>query len=126
MLRSVVTKLLAFPSHKIGLRATSSVGNQLYQTDANALHIRSASAKGIRINDQIIQSSIIVYKNTWQRWSVTDGEKISVESLKDVVALQPHPDLLLIGTGAKLHRLSPEVSRWLRSQDIAVEEMLTV
>lgn len=86
--------------------------------------IRAFKPGIIQINEKTFTQSLIVAPDklieNWSPQSVTD---LSLETLAPIIALQP--DILLIGTGAKLVFLNIELYGDLISKGIGVEVMDT-
>ncbi|KPP60404.1 NADH dehydrogenase-like [Scleropages formosus] len=55
------------------------------------------------------------------QWNVGSYEDISVDSLSLFHLLEPRIELLVLGTGAHVERLKPEVLAFLKTKGIAVE-----
>lgn len=86
--------------------------------------IRAYKAGKIQINENIYTKSIIVTPDTLlEDWQPQTVEEITAESLQPIIALQP--DILLLGTGSKLHFLSPALYGELINKNIGVEVMST-
>ena len=56
-------------------------------------------------------------------WDAPAFEALSPESLGDLIALDPAPEFLLLGTGATMRRPAPAFVRALEAKGIGVEAM---
>lgn len=76
-----------------------------------------------RISGQVYETPVMVFLDEVKTWAAAEAGDIDAESLAQ--AAQKGVEVLLIGTGAKMHLLPPEVRRALREQGIGVEVMDT-
>ena len=76
-----------------------------------------------RISGQVHETPVIVFLDEIATWSATEVGEIDAESLAQ--AAEKGVEVMLVGTGAKMHLLPPEVRRALREQGIGVEVMET-
>jgi uncharacterized protein len=92
--------------------------------DANFNQIRAYDDDKIQINDQTFMHSIIVTPtmliDNWAPQSIAD---LTSESLQIIIELKP--DIILVGTGAKLVFPHSALLAELLSQQIGVEVMST-
>lgn len=86
--------------------------------------IRAYKAGKIQVNENIYTKSIIVSPNEliddWQPQSATE---LTPQSLEIIIAMKP--DILLIGTGSRLHLISAAIYGELINKNIGVEVMST-
>ncbi len=86
--------------------------------------IRSVSADGIRVVDQLCTKSIIVSANRLIRdWPVTAPGEIAANHVGQILDLKP--EIVLIGTGARQVFLDPEILMQCYRQAVGVEIMTT-
>ena len=76
-----------------------------------------------RISGQVHETSVIMFLDEVRAWSAAKVGDIDAQSLDQ--AAEKGVEVLLIGTGAKMHLLPLEVRRALRDQGIGVEIMDT-
>ncbi|MEO1224833.1 MAG: Mth938-like domain-containing protein [Pseudomonadota bacterium] len=76
-----------------------------------------------RISGQVHETPVMVFLDDVTTWSPTEAGDIDAESLAHVA--KKGVEVLLIGTGAKMHLLPPDVRRALREQGIGIEVMDT-
>ncbi|MEM8588020.1 MAG: Mth938-like domain-containing protein [Pseudomonadota bacterium] len=76
-----------------------------------------------RISGQVHETPVIVFLDEVRTWSAAKAGDIDAESLAQ--AADKGVEVLLIGTGSKMHLLPPDVRRALREQGIGVEVMDT-
>jgi len=88
------------------------------------LFIRSASAEGIRVVDDIYTGSIILSSDrVISDWTVTQPDEFT-ESLLDPI-MQLEPEIVLIGTGSKQLFLPPELMMYFYRRGTGFEVMTT-
>ena len=88
------------------------------------LFIRSVSAQGIKVVDEVYNSSIIVSASRIiPDWPVDSVENITDQQLENVLELQP--ELVLIGTGEKQVFLPPRQMMIFYSRNVGIEVMTT-
>lgn len=86
--------------------------------------IRAFKPGIIQINEKTFTQSLIVAPDRLiENWSPQSVAELTLEALSPIIALQP--DILLIGTGAKLVFLNIELYGDLINQGIGVEIMDT-
>jgi uncharacterized protein len=100
--------------------------------------INGISASGFIVNNMRTKGPIFVHQKVflWDvpqyglpsgkvtEGSVFDGWDKSMFGVFDVI--EPLPELLIVGSGAEMHRLPADLSRYLHEQGIQVEVMSTV
>jgi uncharacterized protein len=86
--------------------------------------IRGYKPGSIRVNDQVITSSIIITPNQLiENWQPRTFQELSADSLQALIALKP--DILLLGTGSTLIFPALEIYGHLINLGIGVEIMDT-
>ena len=93
--------------------------------DNSALYqIRAYQPGGITVNDKTISSSIIITPTKLiESWAPQTISELTAESL--AIIMEIRPDILLIGTGAVISIVPPEIYGSLINQGIGVEWMDT-
>lgn len=87
-------------------------------------YIRSVSAQGIRVVDQLCTGSIIVSANRLiNNWPVTNAAEIGADQVGQMLELEP--EIVLIGTGEYPVFLAPEILMNFYQQAVGVEIMST-
>ncbi len=87
-------------------------------------YIRSVSADGIQVVDQLCTGSIIVSANRLiSDWPVTAPREITADHIRQVLDLEP--EIVLIGTGNRQVFLDPEILMHCYRQPVGVEIMTT-
>jgi uncharacterized protein len=86
--------------------------------------IRSISDRGIRIGDAYYQRSLIVSaQDLVTDWAPQCPEDLEPAHLQEIIAL--HPEVVLLGTGARQHLLAPRDMYCFYQQGIGIEVMTT-
>jgi uncharacterized protein len=94
------------------------------QNPGNHLFIRSVTKDGIRVVDDLYQSSIILSAGEIiPGWPVSSVEQLTTGTLEPVLGLQP--EVVLIGTGSRQKFLTPELLMFFYSREIGIEVMTT-
>ncbi len=90
----------------------------------NHLFIRSVSAEGIRILEDIHTGPIVVSANeVMTNWPVVAPDDLNESRLDQILELEP--EIVLIGTGSKQVFPPPELMVYLYSRNVGVEIMTT-
>ena len=85
--------------------------------------IRGISGGGFRIDDQLYPDGALLTPEAATAWTAPAIEALDLASLGDLLARQPAPEFLLLGTGAALRRPSPAVARSLDAKGLGLEVM---
>jgi len=90
----------------------------------NQFYIRSVSAQGIRVDEQIFDCPLIISgQRIVPQWNVESVEDINEESLQAVFDLEP--EVILIGTGDKQVFLPPATQVHFFRRNLGFEVMTT-
>lgn len=89
--------------------------------DANAQLIQSYGPAGFRIANQDYASAVRLTNESTEAW---DGE-LTVEALAPFFAMQPLPEVVLIGTGLRHVMLPAALRDALKAHGLAVDTMAT-
>lgn len=90
----------------------------------SAYQIRSYEPGRIQINEKILTESLIISPTLlMERWHPQTIQELTAESLLPIINLMP--DILLIGTGADMAFVPPELYGELINHGIGVEIMST-
>lgn len=88
------------------------------------LFIRSVSAEGIRVVDDIYTGSIILSSDrVISDWSITQPDEFTESLLEPIMQLEP--EIVLIGTGSKQLFLPPELMMYFYRRGTGFEVMTT-
>jgi len=94
------------------------------QNPGDHLFIRSVTKDGIRVVDDLYQSSIILSAGEIiPDWPVSSVDQLTTGTLEPLLGL--HPEVVLIGTGATQKFLAPELLMFFYSRKIGIEVMTT-
>ncbi len=80
---------------------------------------------GFRIGGERYEGSVIVAPEQIWPWAVSVMAELTAESVADIFSADPPVDLLLIGCGAKVARVPPDVRDALKSKAIFADGMDT-
>jgi uncharacterized protein len=94
------------------------------QNPGESLFIRSVSAAGIQVVDDIYKASLILSSSELiPDWPVTSAGDIEPHHLEKVLELRP--EIVLIGTGKQQVFLPPSLMMFFYEKNIGVEVMST-
>lgn len=85
--------------------------------------IESYGNGGFLVSGQRFKGGVIVGANETQPWSVATFPDVTLESLAPIFALDPAPDILLIGCGAKMALPDPALRAALKTRGVSLETM---
>ena len=89
----------------------------------SANYIAAYRAGAVRIGEQEYQHSLIVTPERLLQWTVSSSSELTLAHLAD--ALQPQPDILVLGTGPRLEFPPLALQAALSGQRIGLEIMDT-
>ncbi len=92
---------------------------------ADAQVIQSYGDGGFRINDRLFTGSLLVYPDRVAAWPVRSMAELTVESLAAVVGASPPVEILLVGCGRSLARVSEQIRHAMREAGIVIDGMDT-
>ncbi|XP_077132586.1 NADH dehydrogenase [ubiquinone] 1 alpha subcomplex assembly factor 3 isoform X1 [Ranitomeya variabilis] len=108
----------------------SPAGDELYEKttvtrierdSAEMMLIESYSSVGFIINgDQVVGPCAVLPRSILQ-WNVASYKDVSLESLSLFHLLVPKIEILVLGTGDRVQRLDPAISRFMRQKGVALE-----
>ncbi len=84
--------------------------------------VSGLSAAGFRVDDNIYRALAITPERA-DAWSPPPFDALDEASLAPVLALQPPPEFLLLGTGPTLVRPAVTLTRALEARGIGIEAM---
>lgn len=80
---------------------------------------------GFRFADMSHRGSILVLPTGIRAWDVTDPRRIDRTALRPVQAEADAIELLLVGTGADIVPLAPDLRVWLKDMKVGLDVMQT-
>ena len=80
---------------------------------------------GFRVGGERYEGSLIVAPEQVWPWIISDIAQLTAESVAAVLAADPPIELLLIGCGTRIERVSHDVRKALRARTIIVDGMET-
>ena len=85
--------------------------------------IRGFSGSAFRIADRIIPGGLWLTPESARDWDAPSVEALTVDDVAPLLALDPPPEFLLLGTGAAMRRPSPAFITALEVMGFGVEAM---
>ena len=70
-----------------------------------------------------VYEALLLTPQSAEQWDAPTVEELSLASLEPVLAVDPAPEFLLLGTGPTMRRPPPALVRELEARDIGVEVM---
>ncbi len=95
----------------------------ILMSDSSDYQLQSYSAGTLVINEHVYQSSVLVSAHSlvaWQPQSITNIHRTDLAALLALKA-----DVILLGTGANMQFLAPELQCFIRDQCLPLEVMTT-
>ncbi|KAM3914643.1 NADH dehydrogenase [ubiquinone] 1 alpha subcomplex assembly factor 3 isoform 1-T2 [Leptodactylus fuscus] len=108
----------------------SPTGDELYEKTTvtrierdspEMMFIESYSSSGFVINGDRVVGPCAVLPRSILQWNVGSHKDISLESLSLFHLLVPKIEILVLGTGDRVERLDPTISRIMRQKGVAIE-----
>lgn len=87
--------------------------------------IESYGEGRFRVSGVPLVGSLLVMPTATFPWSAADPTGITLDSLGPLLAADPPPEILLVGTGKRLMPLSPTLKAQLRERGIGADPMDT-
>lgn len=101
---------------------------KIQKFDAESLNIKDIpplvsrySTKGFKIQGNKLYGPVAILPDTFFSWKVKSAADITIDSLQLFTVVEPKIELLVVGTGVKIERLSQEVLGYLRKHNISLE-----
>lgn len=108
----------------------SPTGDELYEKTTvtrverdspEMMFIESYSSNGFIINgDRVVGPCAVIPRGILQ-WNVASPKDISTESLSLFHLLVPKIEILVLGTGDRVERLDPAITKFMRQKGVAIE-----
>ena len=101
----------------------SSVPEQFDLTppETGTVRIDGYDGTGFIVGDVQVEGSILCCGDLWLQWRPTHMADITIDTLALLDLVKPAPDILVLGCGARIHRVPPELARALEERNVAVE-----
>ena len=81
------------------------------------------SGTGFRVGDHVFPDGLILTPEEARPWDAPALDALEVGALDDLLAIDPAPEFLLLGTGAAMRRPPAAFSAALEARGIGVEAM---
>lgn len=96
-----------------------------YENDSSsaAFIIQRASEGVLLINGEVYTQTVLITAEGLSTWSMNSLSELTQDFLERLIAAEP--ELILIGTGAKMQRLAPELLQLCYAKHIGVDMMDT-
>jgi len=85
--------------------------------------VQGFSGSGFRVDGQVYGAGLLLTPLWARGWSAPSLEALALADVEDVLAIDPHPEFLLLGTGATMRRPSPAFVAALDARGLGVEPM---
>jgi uncharacterized protein len=85
--------------------------------------IRGFSGTAFRIEDRIVPGGLWLSPSDARDWKAPDLDALSADDLAPLLALDPPPEFLLLGTGPSMRRPSPAFVAAVEAYGFGVEAM---
>ena len=92
---------------------------------ADAQVIQSYGDGGFRVNDRLFKGSVLVFLDQVAAWPVRSMAELTVESLAAVAGASPPVEILLVGCGPSLARISEQIRQAMREVGVVIDGMDT-
>ncbi|XP_072174679.1 NADH dehydrogenase [ubiquinone] 1 alpha subcomplex assembly factor 3-like [Diadema setosum] len=83
--------------------------------------ISNYSIRGFTINADKVYGPVAILPRSLVSWNISGLSDICEESLSLFHLIEPKIEILVIGTGAQYHKLSPDLHKFMRLKGIALE-----
>ncbi len=95
------------------------------QAPAGRELIQSYAGGGFRVSDKIYRGAVMVTPKATFAWAVARFEDITLDSFAALLSGDIAVDVCLLGCGARMRRLAPDVRAALKEKGLTVEPMDT-
>ena len=85
--------------------------------------IQGFAGTGFKVDGQIYQEGLLLTPIEAHGWQAPAIEQLSAGDVESVIAIDPVPEFLLLGTGPAMHRPSPAFMAAIETRGIGVEAM---
>ncbi|EDO36524.1 predicted protein [Nematostella vectensis] len=84
-------------------------------------YVTKYSTQGFRVKNVKVFGSVAIIPDNFFHWKVQRPEEISPESLSLFTLTDPPTEIVVVGTGEKIVRLSPKVYKYMKENRILLE-----
>jgi uncharacterized protein len=95
------------------------------QLDKPLIVVQGYGPNSFRVNGEDVFGSVLLFRDAFFSWNVTQFEQITPQSLVPIQLHHPAPELLILGVGPMLKPLSPAFMEHFKKLGVAVEVMNT-
>ncbi len=95
------------------------------QVPAGRQLIQGYGSGGFRIANQRHEGSVLVFPERTLAWLAATIEAVTAETLAAIATAEPKPEILLIGTGARMHPVPAALRTHFRAIGVMVDTMDT-
>ena len=85
--------------------------------------VRGFASTGFRVGDTVHAEGLMMTPEWARSWPAPAIDALDVGALSDLLAQEPPPEFLLLGTGATMRRPPPAFSEALAARGIGLEAM---
>ena len=85
--------------------------------------IRGFSGTSFRVEDRIVPGGLWLTPDNAHDWQAPAIDALTIDDLRDLLAIQPVPEFLLLGTGAAMRRPPPAFVNAVEALGYGVEAM---
>ena len=85
--------------------------------------VESIGPGGFRVGDRIVPGGLILTPDTARDWSARTPDALTEADFAELLALDPLPEFVLLGTGANLRRPPAAVAAALEARGLFLEPM---
>lgn len=93
------------------------------ESDAPGPVITGFTAHGFRCDGEEYRDGLLLTPEWARVWDAPDFDGLDRASFGDLIAIDPRPEFLLLGTGEILRRPSPRLVAALEAREIGIEPM---
>jgi uncharacterized protein len=101
-------------------------GHDLLPPDGKNTSIIAYGETSFQIDNKLVRQSVILLPENFLLWDARTVDDITIESLLPLSILSPTLEVLFVGTGDKMHRLSESLKDHFRRRGIVIEESSTM
>ncbi len=87
--------------------------------------IRSYGSGGFKVNDAAFTGTILIAGDHTQSLAISTLADVTISLLAPLIASDPKPEILIVGTGSRMEQVSSALRQELRTHGIMVECMDT-
>lgn len=87
--------------------------------------IQSYADSGFKVSGESYDSAVIVSADSVQLWPVSDFSDLGESVFSPLLSEAEHIDVLLLGTGGRMHFLPRDLKETLRAQGLSIDVMDT-